>query len=67
MLGDAFTCPDARFASYRRSTAEPDITDQWYVASQLWADAVFLRIGSTPAPDSQPLLPDWAQTTRAAT
>jgi Glycosyl hydrolase family 76 len=42
VLGDAFTCADARFASYRRSTAEPEIVDQWYVASQLWADALLL-------------------------
>ncbi len=43
VLGDAFTCPDARFISYRRSDAEPEITDQWYVASQLWADAMLLE------------------------
>lgn len=43
VLGDAFTCPDARFISYRRSDAEPEIVDQWYVASQLWADALLLE------------------------
>jgi Glycosyl hydrolase family 76 len=48
VLGDAFTCPDARFAAYRRSDAEPEITDQWYVASQLWSDALLLQ---TPPPD----------------
>ncbi len=42
VLGDAFNCTDARFVSYRRSTAEPEVVDQWYVASQLWADAVLL-------------------------
>src|SRR5262245_18000022 len=41
-LSLSFTCPDARLVSYRRSTAEPEIADQWYVASQLWADAVLL-------------------------
>jgi hypothetical protein len=42
VLGDAFTCTDARFVSYRRSDADPEVTDQWYVASQLWADASLL-------------------------
>jgi hypothetical protein len=42
VLGDAFTCPEARLVAYRRSTAEPDFVDQWYVASQLWADAALL-------------------------
>jgi hypothetical protein len=42
VLGDAFTCADARFVSFRRSSAEPELVDQWYVASQLWADAVLL-------------------------
>ena len=42
VFGDAFTCPDARFVSYRRSDAEPEVTDQWYVASQLYADAALL-------------------------
>jgi hypothetical protein len=46
VLGDAFTCPDARFVSYRRSDAEPEITDQWYVASQLYADAALIHSGT---------------------
>jgi hypothetical protein len=46
VLGDAFVCADARFVSFRRSDAEPQIADQWYVASQLWADAVLLRVAS---------------------
>jgi hypothetical protein len=49
VLGDAFSCPDARFVSYRRSDAEPEIVDQWYVASQLWSDALLLE--SAPFPD----------------
>jgi hypothetical protein len=49
VLGDAFTCADARFVSYRRSDADPEVTDQWYVASQLWADA-FLLSGTTTPP-----------------
>ncbi len=48
VLGDAFTCPDARFVSFRRSDAEPELVDQWYVASQLWADATLLGVA---APD----------------
>lgn len=48
VLGDAFTCADARFVSYRRSDADPEITDQWYVASQLWADAFLLDEVTTP-------------------
>ncbi|HEV7666747.1 MAG TPA: glycoside hydrolase family 76 protein [Chloroflexota bacterium] len=50
VLGDAFACPDARFASFRRSDAEPQFADQWYVASQLWADAVLLRVAE-PQPE----------------
>jgi hypothetical protein len=42
VLGDAYVCDDARFISYRRSNAEPELADQWYMASQLWADAVLL-------------------------
>ena len=30
--------------SYRRSDREPEIVDQWYVVSQLWADAALLSI-----------------------
>ena len=48
VLGDAFTCPDARFVSFRRSDAEPAIVDQWYVASQLWADALLLALRTSP-------------------
>lgn len=53
VLGDAFNCPDARFVSYRRSDAEPEITDQWYVASQLFADASLLATSSPPDPDNR--------------
>jgi hypothetical protein len=60
VLGDAFTCPDARLVAYRRSTAEPEIADQWYVASQLWADAALLlatdrvEMGETGGYDTLP-------------
>ena len=47
VLGDATTCAEARFVSYRRSDAEPEVVNQWYVASQLWADATLLL--ETPA------------------
>ena len=50
VLGDAFSCPDARIVSYRRSDAEPETVDQWYVASQLWADALLL--GTSDSDDS---------------
>ena len=40
---DGPACADARFVSYRRSELQPDVADQWYVASQLWADAELLR------------------------
>ena len=53
VLGDAFSCPDARFVSYRRSDAEPELTDQWYVASQLWADALLL-VNTADASAAQP-------------
>src|SRR4051794_13115000 len=36
-------CADASYVSYRRSDIQPDVSDQWYVASQLWADAELLR------------------------
>jgi hypothetical protein len=55
VLGDAFSCPDARFISYRRSNVEPELADQWYVASQLWADATLL---STVMPSDAPP-PGW--------
>jgi hypothetical protein len=60
ILGDAFTCPEARLVSYRRSTVEPDFTDQWYVASQLWADVTLLFAAeNTPRGDAlaSPLVP----------
>jgi Glycosyl hydrolase family 76 len=59
VLGDAFTCADARFASFRRSDAQPQFADQWYVASQLWADARLLAAAAPPSADGQGLLPDW--------
>jgi hypothetical protein len=43
VLGDAFTCVDARIVSYRRSDGEPDYVDNWYMTSQLWADATLMR------------------------
>ncbi len=43
VLGDARTCPEARFVAYRRSDREPDWADQWYVASQVWADVALLH------------------------
>jgi uncharacterized protein YyaL (SSP411 family) len=43
VLGDAFVCPDARLVSYRMSDTEPQSIAQWYVASQLWADAALLN------------------------
>ena len=47
---DHLICADASFVSYRRSDAQPDVADQWYVASQLWADAELLRAtASAPA------------------
>src|SRR5207302_7311506 len=52
VLGDAFSCPDARFVSFRRSDAEPEVTDQWYVASQLWSDALLLQ--AAPSEDWDP-------------
>ena len=53
VLGDAFSCPDARFISYRRSDVEPEITDQWYVASQLWADALLLQTSDLDTGDTR--------------
>ena len=40
---DQPACADASYVSYRRSDLLPDVADQWYVASQLWADAELLR------------------------
>lgn len=42
VLGGGVRCADARFISYKRSDREPDVVDQWYVVSQLWADAALL-------------------------
>src|SRR5438046_10516637 len=50
VLGDAFSCPEARFVSFRRSDAEPELSDQWYVASQLWADAALLETATRLKP-----------------
>ena len=58
VLGDAFSCPDARFVSFRRSDAEPEFVDQWYVASQLWADAMML-VGSGEPTSAQADIPGW--------
>jgi hypothetical protein len=44
VLGGPQRCADARFVSYRRSDREPEIVDQWYVVSQLWADAALLSM-----------------------
>ena len=52
VLGDAWSCVEARFVSYRQSDAAPDLVDEWYVASQLWADAVLLR--ALPGPTAPP-------------
>jgi hypothetical protein len=59
VLGDAFTCPDARFASFRRSNAEPEFADQWYVASQLWADAMLLRVAMARATEAASPIGGW--------
>ena len=42
VLNNGSRCADARFVSYRRSDAERDTVDEWYVASQLWADTILL-------------------------
>lgn len=70
VLGDAATCDEARFVAYRRSDIEPDYVDEWYVASQLWADAALVlarRTGPTeaewavrslvPVPSAAPIAP----------
>jgi uncharacterized protein YyaL (SSP411 family) len=36
-------CADASYLSYRRSDLQPDVADQWYVASQILADAELLH------------------------
>jgi hypothetical protein len=42
ILSGGSRCAESRFVSYRRSDREPDVVDQWYVVSQLWADAALL-------------------------
>jgi hypothetical protein len=42
-VADQESCADASYVSYRRSDVQADVADQWYVASQLWADAELLR------------------------
>lgn len=44
VLGGGSRCSDSRFVAYRRSDREPDIVDQWYVVSQLWADAALIDL-----------------------
>ena len=46
VLGGGARCDEARFISYKRSDREPDVVDQWYVVSQLWADAALLAADS---------------------
>ena len=47
----AASCAGTAVVSYRRSDVEAHIADQWYVASQLWADAVLLRaVGAADTP-----------------
>jgi hypothetical protein len=46
---DQPACTDATFVSYRRSDLQTGIADQWYVASQLWADAELVRAKALPA------------------
>jgi uncharacterized protein YyaL (SSP411 family) len=50
---DRPTCAEASYVSYRRSDVQSDIADQWYVASQLWADAELLRATAEPFDDSR--------------
>jgi uncharacterized protein YyaL (SSP411 family) len=54
VLDGASTCAQARFVAYRRSDREPDLVDEWYVASQLWADA---RLPVLPTMHSLPGAP----------
>src|SRR5215212_5660158 len=51
ILSSGTRCADARYVAYRRSDREPEIVDQWYVVSQLWADAALLA-----ADDANPQL-----------
>src|SRR4029434_2470360 len=50
VLGDAPTCEVARLVSFRRSDAEPQVVDHWYMTSQLWADATLLPLPTAPGP-----------------
>lgn len=43
ILSSGTRCAESRFVAYRRSDREPEIVDQWYVVSQLWADAALLE------------------------
>jgi hypothetical protein len=52
VLSSGTRCADSRFVSYRRSDREPEIVDQWYVVSQLWADAALL--GADPRSTARP-------------
>ena len=51
-LSGGTDCPRAVFVSYARSTSEPGISDQWYQASQIWADLAL-------APREEPLARCW--------
>ena len=42
VVGEGRSCAEAGFVAYRRSDVEYDLVDEWYVASQLWADAQLL-------------------------
>src|SRR5215212_685168 len=49
ILSSGTRCADARYVAYRRSDREPEVVDQWYVVSQLWADAALLSAdGANP-------------------
>lgn len=54
LLEGGHTCAQAGFVAYRRSDAEPDVADEWYVASQLWADAALLAAARGPTGASGP-------------
>ncbi|MBA2450701.1 MAG: hypothetical protein H0V51_22030 [Chloroflexi bacterium] len=57
VVGEGRSCGEAGFVAYRRSDVEYDLVDEWYVASQLWADAQLLA-ASMGRP---PLLADGAR------
>jgi uncharacterized protein YyaL (SSP411 family) len=46
-LVGAASCAEAPYLSYRRSDAEPEWTDQWYLTTQLGADAALLKVDPT--------------------